>query len=197
MFHKVVSWVRPLLFLIFVNDLPLSVRHSHIFLYADDTKCLKNVSSQSDSHSLQDDLSNLFSWSLQWNLHFNENKCVLLRLCPKHPSVLHDYTINSSTIQVLDCYRDLGILISSDLKWGNHLTLITARAYKVLGLIRRSFSNGLSTSANKRLYSSLVRSQLTYASQIRTSKRLLLWKEYNDVCPSLSSMTFSQPTSTA
>ena len=99
-------------------------------------------------------------------LHFNENKCVLLRLCPKHPRVLHDYTINGSPIQVLDCYRDLGILISSDLKWGNHLTMITARAYKVLGLIRRSFSNGLSISAKKRLYSSLVCSQLNYASQI-------------------------------
>ena len=160
------SILGPLLFLIFVNDLPLSIRHSHIFLYADDTKCLKNVSSHSDSHSLQDDLSNLFSWSLQWNLHFNENKCVLLRLCPKHPRVLHDYTINGSPIQVLDCYRDLGILISSDLKWGNHLTMITARAYKVLGLIRRSFSNGLSISAKKRLYSSLVCSQLNYASQI-------------------------------
>ena len=32
---------------------------------------------------------------------------------------------------------------------------------------------------------------------LASSKRLLPWKEYNDVRPSLSSMTFSQPTSTA
>ena len=44
--------------------------------------------------------------------------------------------------------------------------MIIAQADEVLGLIRKSFSNGFSISAKKRLYSSLVYSQLTYASQI-------------------------------
>ena len=115
---------------------------------------------------------------MEFTLH--ENKCVLLRLCPKHSRVLHDYTINSSPIQVLGCYRDLGILIaiiSSDLKWGNHLTVITARAYKVLGLIRRSFSNGLSISA--KIHLSCALTNLCFPNDLTSSKRLLLWKEYD------------------
>ena len=56
--------------------------------------------------------------------------------------------------------------MSCDLKWSNHLKHIPVQAYKVLGLIRRSFSSGLHISAKKNLYLSLVRSQLTYGSQI-------------------------------
>ena len=43
---------------------------------------------------------------------------------------------------------------------------ISSRAYKILGLIRRTFSSGLHISAKKNLYIMLIRSQLTYASQI-------------------------------
>ena len=80
--------------------------------------------------------------------------------------VLFDYSLNNIPIQVVDCHRDLGILMSCDLKWWHHLNFISSRAYKILGLIRRSFSSRLPLSSKKKLYLSLVRSQLTYASQI-------------------------------
>ena len=73
---------------------------------------------------------------------------------------------SNSPIQVLNCHRDLGIMMSSDLTWSNHLKLIASRAYKVLGLIRCLFSSSLDIKAKKILYLQLVRSQLTYGSQI-------------------------------
>ena len=102
------SILGPLLFLIFVNDIPSSIKHSHVFLFADDAKCLKKISSSSDCHSLQDDLSRLSIWSLRWNLHFNENKCVVFRFCSKLPHVLFDYTLTilqfkfSTAIEILE-----------------------------------------------------------------------------------------------
>ena len=108
----------------------------YILLFADDTKCLRNVSSLSDCHSLQDDLVHLSSWCLRWNLQFNETKCVLLRICSNLPHTLFNYTINGTSIQAVDCHHDLGIFMSCDLKWSNHLKHISAQAYKVLGLIR-------------------------------------------------------------
>ena len=93
------SILGPLMF----NDIPSSIIHSNILLFADDTKCLRNVSSLSDCHSLQDDLVHLSSRCLRWNLQFNETKCVLLRICSNLPHTLFNYTINGTAIQVVDC----------------------------------------------------------------------------------------------
>ena len=57
-------------------------------------------------------------------------------------------------------------MMSDDLSWSNHLTHITNKAYKKLGLLRRSLCYNNSTSTKKRLYVLLIRSQLLYCSQI-------------------------------
>ena len=85
---------------------------------------------------------------------------------PNFPPIHFNYIINGSPIQAINCHCDLGILISSDLKWSNHLMFISSRAYNILALIRCSFSSGLHVSAKKNLYMTLIRSQLIYASQI-------------------------------
>ena len=162
------SILGPLLFLIFVNDLPSSVKFSKILLFTDDTKCLRKISSSANCILLQEYLHHLYEWSTKWNLQFNESKCVLLRFCLNPPYILFDYSINNSQILVVECHRDLGILMSYDLKWNHHLKSITSRAYKILGLIRRSFSSSLPTTLKLtlKLCFSLVCSQLTYCSQI-------------------------------
>ena len=76
------SILGPLLFLVYINDLPTQAVHSDLLLFADDAKCLKPILSPSDSQQLQCDLDNLFGWSVDWKLSFNNNKC----------SVLHIYT---------------------------------------------------------------------------------------------------------
>ena len=58
-----------------------------------------------------------------------------------------------------DSHRDLGVTVSFDLSWNKHFDHITAKAYRSLGLLRRSFSNSVSIPVKKTLYISLVRSQ--------------------------------------
>ena len=67
-----------------------------------------------------------------------------------------------------DSHHDLGVTVSFDLSWNKHFDHITAKAYRSLGLLRRSFSNSVSIPVKKTLYGyiSLVRSQLTYGSQL-------------------------------
>ena len=78
------SILSPLLFLVYVNDLPSQVPHSDLYLFADDTKCLKPISRPQDSLQLQQDLNNLSAWSADWKLSFNQLKCNLLSFQSKH-----------------------------------------------------------------------------------------------------------------
>ena len=81
---------------------------------------------------------------------------------PNFPPFIHfNYIINGSPIQAINCHCDLGILMSSNLKWSNHIMSISSRC-----LIQHSFCSGLHISAKKNLYITLIGSQLTYASQI-------------------------------
>ena len=81
-------------------------------------------------------------------------------------SNLFPYYINNCEIISRTHHKDLGITMSYDLSWSKHIAQISSKAYRILGLLRRTFSATNSTTTRKSLYISLVRSQLLYASQI-------------------------------
>jgi len=115
---------------------------------------------------IQIDLHNLTTWSQHWSLNFNAVKCALLRFSSGCPPTAFNYIINGDLISAQETHRDLGIIMSSDLSWREHMKNILSRAYKTLNLIQRLFSTGHSPQTKKILYLSLVRSQLKYCSQI-------------------------------
>ena len=161
------SILGPLLFIVYINDLPSFLSSSQALLFADDTKCFRTILSSSDSSLLQADLDQLSSWSSLNSLSFNISKCHLLRF-RKGSTCLIDTTYHLSGLpltSVNQC-KDLGIIFSSDLSWSHHYKMISSRAYCRLGLIRRIFSSRAPVRTKKLLYLSLVRSQLTYCSQV-------------------------------
>ena len=160
------SILGPILFLIYINDLPNSVS-SPMYIFADDTKCAKHIQSAEDSVLLKNDLDSLYEWYHKWKKKFNNHKCLLLQFCSNFQT---SYTINGCKLEVLESHRDLGVIINKDLSWSDQYKHISGRAYKLLGLLRRTFGNSASITTKKTLYLSLVRSQLVYCSQ--------LWRPY-------------------
>ena len=69
------SLLGPILFLLFVDDLPNTVKTSRVACYADDTKIFKSIDSITDCNALQSDLNDLVSWSESSGLIFNQSKC--------------------------------------------------------------------------------------------------------------------------
>ena len=101
-----------------------------------------------------------------WKLSFNELKCTLIHFFPNSPEFIETFTLNQHQLSVSNSCKDLGVILTSNLDFSDHYTYISRQAYKILGLLRRTFSNCTSTHAKKLLYITLVRSKLTYCSCI-------------------------------
>ena len=155
----------PLLFVIFINNLPQSIIFATPFIFADDTKCFQSIKSSNDVAKLQNDINAISSWSHTSNLLFNKSKFVHLCFWQKPTTKISTYTVNDKSINMLMQHKDLGINFTNDLLWSKHYEIITAKAYQTLGLICRTFKQ-ISIDARKQLYISLVWSQLLYCSPL-------------------------------
>ena len=85
------SMLGPVPFLIFINDLPASVRSSSK-LFADDCVVYREIRSTEDCQILQDDLQQLWDWERWGGMSFHQEKCSILRVHRKCSPVLFDYS---------------------------------------------------------------------------------------------------------
>ncbi len=159
------SVLGPLLFLIYVDDIPSLCSFSSVFLFADDAKLIASLNSASENLALQKDLDNLLSWWCQsWKLSLNTSKCAYMNVSLSS-STNNNNTIDD-TIKTVTQQKDLGILLSDSLSWSVNIKQICSKAYRSLYLIRQTIPCTSPINIKKSLYLSLVRSQLTYCSQL-------------------------------
>ena len=121
------SVLGPVLFLIFINDLPENIRSS-VRLFADDCVLYRNIESPIDCQILQDDLNSLAQWETDWQMKFNVAKCHSMRV-NRHPPDNHirfDNTLHQQRLVQAQSAKYFGIAISDDLDWGQHLSEISA-----------------------------------------------------------------------
>ena len=115
------SVLGPILFLIYVNDLPEMAR-SKLKLFADDTKLYKSIKDVVDKEILQTDLNSLMGWSKSWQLPFNIGKCKLLHLGTENPEFQYVLTNGNetSTLEEVEKEKDLGIVFDNRLQFEQH-----------------------------------------------------------------------------
>ena len=165
------SILGPLLFVIYINDLSSSITYSNLLKFADDVKFYKAIHKLHDYQCLQCDVDSLFQWSLVNKLSFNISKCVVLQ-CKPFTNINSDtsYNINNRELSKVKEHRDLGIIFTENLSWHSHYEAIVAKAYKSLGLLKRTFKHTMSPQVKRTLYLTLVRPKLLYCSP--------LWRPY-------------------
>ena len=136
------SVLGPFLFIVYVNDMP-NVVSSDLYMFADDTKLYRTITSESDCNILQQDLNNVIDWGNMWLTNFNLHKCKVLSFGIQ-VSVRNIYSMSCTSeehlLDGIEEENDLGVLFNSSLKFGNHISKIVHKANRLLGLIKRTFS---------------------------------------------------------
>jgi hypothetical protein len=156
------SVLGPLLFVIFINDLSKIILKDSK-LYADDTKVISIIRNSVDCNILQNDIEKLVDWSKEWLIKFNESKCKVMHIGKNNEKF--KYQMNNSILSVTELEKDLGIFVSNDLEWSQHVNTAVGKANIQLGLIKSSFQN-LNEFTTKLLYKSLVRPHLEYGAAV-------------------------------
>ena len=155
------SVLGPLLCVIYINDIDDCIVNK-LSKFADDTKLLGVVSNAEQIDSLRKDLCNLYSWSQDWLMLFNVEKCHVIHFGSSNMKA--SYVLNGETLSVATEERDLGIIVSSDLKVAKQCAKSISTANRVLGMISRTITNK-SKQIILNLYKSLVRPHLEYCIQ--------------------------------
>jgi hypothetical protein len=127
--------LSPFLFILFINDMPLSLSKTHIYQYADDTNLMISGKYLTQTiNDLQTDTNKLTLWLSRNNLVLNEEKCQLMLVTSPQKNIPHfaSLKINSTEISLVPTIKFLGLLIDSHLKWDKHIQLVTNKLMIVL-----------------------------------------------------------------
>jgi len=130
---------------------------------------LKVITTSGDQLSMQNDLSTLLSWSVDWQMLFNIEKCKVMHF--GHKRIL--YLIISWKVDIwkkVTEEKDLGIVVSNDLKVSKHCSQAYAKANKLLGVINRTIVYK-SSDILLQLYKSLVRPHIVFRHGVCITKK--------------------------
>ena len=164
------SQLSPLLFALFVNDLPDKIQ-TNILLFADDVKLYHKITCPNDSKMLQTDLNCLASWSKDWKLNLNPSKCHSFRMTLKRTPIQTTYNIQHCDLNHVEKVRDLGVWLDTKLTFAVHIDVIVGKANRALGVLIRSLQTGrtagrLQTGPILAAYFGNIRSILEYGCVI-------------------------------
>ena len=150
------SVLGPLLFLLFVNDLPEGIK-SIFKLFADDVKMIVNP-----FNNLIDDLQFLKLWEAHWCLKFNIDKCMVMQIGSCNPK--NQYLFGGVPLRCVDSEKDLGVTFNTSFNFKDHVRNSIAKANRTIAWVTRSIISRES-SVMLGLYKSLIKPHIEYCSQ--------------------------------
>ncbi len=165
------SAIGPLLFLLFINSLPKVIcsEHIKIKLFADDAKVYTAMSKE-NQHAIfsqfQKAIEQIFGWTQNMQLQLALHKCSVLHLGGTNPC--HTYTMNGIPIPSVKQCNDLGVIITSDMKFSAHCAHIAKSAALSAAMIYKAF-NTRNRNTLVQLFKTYVRPKLENSTVIWSS----------------------------
>ena len=126
----------------------------------------KDIHTDSETHSLADDLKAAEEWAKKMQMKFNQAKCHVMHLGKNNPCKEYKMTSEDGmehTLETVESEKDLGVLIDRELKFSQHCQLKINKANSILGCLKHSFKN-MNKETFLLLYKAMIRPHLEYAS---------------------------------
>ena len=157
------SVLGPLLFLLFINDLPQASKFNAT-LFADDANL--HISHQ-NPHSLQvmvnEEIEKIENWMYFNKLTLNYSKCCFMIISRKPlDASKFSLSMNKVNIKRSDCIKYLGVLLDEQLSWKNHVQKLNKNLSKICGLIFK-LRHYVPLITRKLIYYSMFHSVILYS----------------------------------
>ena len=176
------SHLGPLLFILFINDVPSGLTFCSILIFADDIKIFSGIKCFYDQICLQRDLDRIYLWACTNKLKLNINECKILSIFRTWSDrLLFNWSSNNEVLEAVDNNKDSGEIHQSNFEFDIHVKTVTAKANKLLGFVKRSTEEIKSYLSQVQLYKSIVRPVLLYGSIIWSPAKVVLTDELENV----------------
>ena len=127
------SVLGPLLFWVYINSFPEWWHSVGPLLFADDAMFISIGSSQ---ETVQKELNAIYNCTVENKLPFNIDKCTHMEIGKDST----DYYVDDTALPKTTSHADLGLTLTEDLQWNNHIDKNTLKAMRVSHMIRRNIS---------------------------------------------------------
>ena len=202
------SILGPLLFLLFINDLPLYLQNTFtiVDLYADDTTIyFSNADKLVLEKNLQSSLNCLQKWCRENGMILNIDKTKVMLIASRQKrTVLGDTVLNLQyndiDMKMTTSDKVLGIYVDNNLTWNNHFNFLSKKLSTYMWLLSK-IRTFLSIDHRVLFYNAYIKPHLDYCSLIwsntsnvninkitklqRRSCKLILGQEYNGLIEAL------------
>ena len=165
------SILGPLLFSIFINDLPLSIKTSESNLFADDATLLSLASSISTlNENLNLSMSALKKWCFANLMFVNATKSGCMLVCTRQkrmnlPCASLDIRFNNESIPQVSSHRLLGIILDQNLTWCDHIDMLLNRISSKIYQLSR-IKNFIDINTRKLFYFAYIQPYFDYCSSV-------------------------------
>ena len=157
------SWLGPILFIVFVNDLLDGVP---CIKYMDDTTVYEHIGRDRFS-GLQSTLDLAVDWTNVNHMVINTSKSVeMLVSCKRIKSNFDPLSINDNLIDNVSSFKLLGVNICNDLSWQVQVDTMVSKGNTRLYFLKRLRRSGLCIPGMIRYYNTVIRPVLEYAAPV-------------------------------
>lgn len=163
--------ISPILFSLYVNDMPTPPRHVELALYADDTalvatsRCVNFLSRYLDSA-----LRELETWLCRWRISINVSKSTAVLFVKRRGATPWPRPLElfGERIEWANSAKYLGVTLDRGLTWRHHISEVRQRAKRRLTILAPLLNarSGLSIANGLLIFKQIIRPMLTYAAPV-------------------------------